>query len=68
MHRVLFAVGHFASILVTVLMKSVSVYDVASRESFEHLDYWLSDLDRYSTKSGCVRMLVGNKVDLVSQT
>ncbi|OQR70314.1 ras-related protein Rab-18-like [Tropilaelaps mercedesae] len=42
---------------------AILVYDVTCRESFERLDYWLSELDMYGTYSNVVKMLVGNKVD-----
>jgi len=42
---------------------AIFVYDVCSRESFNKLSQWLSELETYSTKSNIVKMLVGNKID-----
>lgn len=37
------------------------------RETFTNLsDVWAKELDLHSTNQDCVKMLVGNKVDLVS--
>lgn len=41
----------------------LAVYDVSSRESFQHLETWLNELDTYATKKDLVKMLVGNKID-----
>ncbi|KAF4690342.1 Ras- protein Rab-18 [Perkinsus olseni] len=41
----------------------VLVYDVASRESFENLEYWLEEVRKYATNRNSVKMLVANKVD-----
>lgn len=43
-----------------------SVYDVTSRSSFERLDHWMTEVDTYSTKGEAVKMLVGNKIDMVN--
>lgn len=40
-----------------------AVYDVSSRETFQHLETWLNELDTYATKKDLVKMLVGNKID-----
>jgi len=42
---------------------AIFVYDVCSRESFNKLSQWLTELETYSTKSSVVKMLVGNKID-----
>eukprot|EP00128_Syssomonas_multiformis_P011043 Colp12_sorted_trinity150504_noHs@4149 len=42
----------------------ILVYDVSKRESFEHIQQWLSELEVYATSSEVVTMLVGNKIDL----
>lgn len=39
------------------------MYDVSSRETFQHLETWLNELDTYATKKDLVKMLVGNKID-----
>eukprot|EP00420_Gonyaulax_spinifera_P016260 CAMPEP_0197893256 /NCGR_PEP_ID=MMETSP1439-20131203/32661_1 /TAXON_ID=66791 /ORGANISM="Gonyaulax spinifera, Strain CCMP409" /LENGTH=197 /DNA_ID=CAMNT_0043513515 /DNA_START=83 /DNA_END=672 /DNA_ORIENTATION=- len=40
----------------------VLVYDVCDRESFNHVDEWLSEVNRYVNQSTC-KVLVGNKCD-----
>lgn len=42
----------------------VLVYDVTSRESFASVDRWLSEVQTYCGEDECVRVLVGNKIDL----
>ena len=44
-----------------------AVYDVTSRESLQHLETWLNEVDMYATKKGLVKMLVGNKIDKGTQ-
>jgi len=43
----------------------VLVYDVGDRESFNHIDEWLTDINRYVNQS-TVKVLIGNKCDLVT--
>ena len=40
----------------------VMVYDVTSEESFEHVNEWLNEVNRYASE-GTVKLLVGNKSD-----
>ncbi|XP_065221179.1 ras-related protein Rab-18-B-like [Planococcus citri] len=42
---------------------AVLVYDVTDRASFIKLESWLNELEMYSTRSGIVKMIVGNKID-----
>lgn len=42
----------------------IMVYDVTSAESFEHVEEWLSEVDRYANENTS-KLLVGNKADLV---
>lgn len=43
----------------------ILVYDVSRRATFTNLsDIWLKEVDRYSTNPDCIKMLIGNKVDL----
>ena len=43
------------------------MYDVTRRETFTNLaDIWLKEIDMYATVQDCILMLVGNKVDRVS--
>lgn len=44
--------------------RSIIVYDVSNRESFEALPRWYSELETY-VSSSVVKILVGNKVDKV---
>lgn len=46
----------------------VLVYDVTNRESFDHLlDTWLPELDTYTGNIKPIKMVVGNKIDRVSE-
>ncbi|KAL8152868.1 hypothetical protein V2J09_010628 [Rumex salicifolius] len=46
----------------------ILVYDVTRRETFTNLsDVWAKEVDLYSTNQDCVKMLVGNKVDIESE-
>lgn len=45
---------------------AILVYDVSNAQSFMKLENWLNELDTYSTKSNIVKMIVGNKIDVVS--
>jgi Ras-related protein Rab-1A len=42
----------------------IMVYDVTSQESFEHVEEWLSEVDRYANENTS-KLLLGNKADLV---
>ncbi len=46
----------------------ILVYDVTSRESFDNIKDWLKEIDIYSTNEEAVKMLIGNKTDLVCIT
>ncbi|GAB6025724.1 Ras-protein Rab-18-B [Chamberlinius hualienensis] len=41
----------------------ILVYDVSNRASFAELDVWLNELETYCNVNGCIKMLVGNKID-----
>lgn len=41
--------------------------DCSSRASFDHLQYWLNEVNTYCTNADAVKMLVANKVDCVGQ-
>ena len=41
----------------------IVVYDVTDNESFEHVNQWLQEIDRYACE-GVNKLLVGNKNDL----
>jgi GTPase SAR1 and related small G proteins len=38
------------------------VYDVTSQESFDHVNDWLKEVNRYASEGTC-KLLVGNKSD-----
>eukprot|EP00545_Synedropsis_sp_CCMP1620_P008158 CAMPEP_0119012936 /NCGR_PEP_ID=MMETSP1176-20130426/7707_1 /TAXON_ID=265551 /ORGANISM="Synedropsis recta cf, Strain CCMP1620" /LENGTH=211 /DNA_ID=CAMNT_0006965975 /DNA_START=54 /DNA_END=689 /DNA_ORIENTATION=- len=40
----------------------IMVYDVTSQESFDHVNDWLKEVNRYAAE-GTVKLLVGNKSD-----
>eukprot|EP00472_Partenskyella_glossopodia_P008419 CAMPEP_0197541034 /NCGR_PEP_ID=MMETSP1318-20131121/66936_1 /TAXON_ID=552666 /ORGANISM="Partenskyella glossopodia, Strain RCC365" /LENGTH=199 /DNA_ID=CAMNT_0043100165 /DNA_START=1195 /DNA_END=1794 /DNA_ORIENTATION=+ len=42
----------------------ILVYDVSNRQSFDHVKFWLKEVDIYCTNDDVVLMLVGNKIDL----
>ncbi|CAH1724791.1 ras-related protein Rab-18-B-like [Aphis gossypii] len=42
---------------------AVLVYDVSNRDSFTCLETWINELNRYSTKTNIIKMVVGNKID-----
>ncbi|KAG8648596.1 ras-related protein RABC2a isoform X2 [Manihot esculenta] len=45
-----------------------TVYDVTRRETFTNLsDIWAKEVGLYCTNNDCVKMLVGNKVDVESE-
>ncbi|CAN0909211.1 Ras-related protein RABC2a [Linum grandiflorum] len=46
----------------------ILVYDITKRETFTSLsEMWARDVELYSTNPDCVKLLVGNKVDKVSE-
>ncbi|KAG2686352.1 hypothetical protein I3760_09G002300 [Carya illinoinensis] len=46
----------------------ILVYDVTRRDTFTNLsDVWAKEVELYSTNQDCVKMLVGNKVDIASE-
>ncbi|XP_019167892.1 PREDICTED: ras-related protein RABC2a-like [Ipomoea nil] len=46
----------------------ILVYDVTKRETFTNLsDVWAREVELYSTNKNCVKILVGNKVDIESE-
>lgn len=42
----------------------IMIYDVTSQESFEHVNDWLKEVNRYASEGTC-KLLVGNKSDRV---
>lgn len=44
---------------------AILVYDVSNYSTFAKLETWLSELETYSTKSNIVKMVIGNKIDMV---
>ncbi len=45
----------------------VAVYDVSRRETFDNLSQWLDEIEKFCPGGGkgTVKLLVGNKIDLV---
>ncbi|KAG7385639.1 hypothetical protein PHYPSEUDO_001201 [Phytophthora pseudosyringae] len=41
----------------------IMVYDVTSQESFDHVNDWLNEVNRYASEGTC-KLLVGNKCDI----
>lgn len=41
------------------------MYDVSNYSTFSKLETWLNELETYSTKRNIVKMIVGNKIDMV---
>lgn len=44
----------------------IMVYDVTSSETFDHVEEWLSEVDRYANENTS-KLLVGNKADLIEE-
>jgi Ras-related protein Rab-1A len=44
----------------------IMVYDVTSQDSFDHVEEWLSEVDRYANENTS-KLLIGNKADLVDE-
>ncbi len=43
----------------------IMVYDVTSEESFNHINDWFTEVNRYASENTC-KLLVGNKTDKVA--
>lgn len=44
---------------------AILVFDVSSYATFSKLEMWLNELETYSTKNDIIKMIVGNKIDVV---
>ena len=44
----------------------ILVYDVTNRDSFDHVSYWMQEVDRLAAPDVC-RLIVGNKSDLTDK-
>ena len=42
------------------------MYDVTNQDSFEHVEDWLGEVNRYANES-TAKLLVGNKADIVDR-
>ena len=42
------------------------VFDITDRDSFDHVRNWMADIDKFA-KEGVLRILVGNKCDLIDK-
>lgn len=67
MQKYLFLAGQerYRAVTVTYYRNSAGillVYDITSRESFEHIPYWVDEVKQYAD-ANVVLMLVGNKTD-----
>lgn len=45
----------------------VFVYDVTDRRSFNQINFWLNDFNDKNTNPNAVKMLIGNKIDVVHE-
>jgi Ras-related protein Rab-1A len=43
------------------------VYDVTDMETFDNVKTWLNDIERHSPREALVKLLIGNKSDLVAK-
>ena len=43
----------------------ILAYDVTNSESFKNLDVWMEEVNKYSTCKNIVKMVIGNKVDMM---
>lgn len=41
----------------------IMVYDVTRKESFDHVQDWLNEVNRYANQGLCKKLLIGNKCD-----
>lgn len=41
----------------------IMVYDVTRRDSFDHVQDWLNEVERYAKQGLCKKLLIGNKCD-----
>jgi len=41
----------------------IMVYDVTRNDSFEHVQDWLNEVNRYANQGLCKKLLIGNKCD-----
>ncbi|KAJ1548166.1 Ras- protein Rab-18 [Nowakowskiella sp. JEL0078] len=55
--------GLFYPMLKSKWVNKFAVYDVSNRETFEHLQQWITELDTYSSSKDVVMIIVGNKID-----
>ncbi|CAE7205683.1 RABD2C [Symbiodinium sp. CCMP2592] len=44
----------------------ILVYDICDRESFNHVDEWLNEVNRYVNENTC-KILIGNKCDMTAE-
>ena len=46
----------------------IMVYDVTRSESFDHVQDWLNEVNRYANQGLCKKLLIGNKCDRTDRT
>ena len=44
----------------------VVVFDLTNRQSYEHVQKWMNDINRYA-KDNVIKFLIGNKSDLINE-
>ena len=59
-------VQKYSSVIIKVPMVTLVVYDIIRRESFEHLNSGLIEIEKNGNKN-VYKLLIGNKVDLDDQ-
>lgn len=64
---ILYLFKFFLSDLFCLVSYCLTVYDVTKRDTFTKLGNWLNELETYTTRHDIVKMLVGNKIDMVSR-
>ena len=47
-------------------MGVVIVYDITNRDSFDNVNYWMSNLNEHAAENIC-KILLGNKIDYAEQ-
>jgi len=45
----------------------ILVYDITNRDTYQHIQMWLQEVDIYSTVGESIKMLIGNKIDQEDQ-
>ena len=43
------------------------VYDVTNKESYNNIESWVNEIEKYTGGTNSIKMLIGNKIDLINQ-